>query len=149
MDANEHGNYIDCANVNYCQNNNLISFRRVPSINSLLCLPYIIAPILIGTLKLVPLILSFVSQSNLFILISVLGIKNSTLNKAEGDFESISFDITTSLSTQKICFTTASLLSQPKVKYIFFFFNNKAQISVRLWSQYSVDESIQKILHSL
>lgn len=110
MDANEHGNYIECANANYCQNNNLISFRRVPSINrhNLLCLHYIIAPIFIGTLKLVPLILSFVSQSNLFILINVLGIKNYILNKAEGEFESVSFDITTSLSTQKICFTTAS-----------------------------------------
>lgn len=67
MDANEHGNYVYYANVNNCQNNNFISFRRVPSINrhNFLCLHYIIGPILIGTLEPVPLILSFVSQSSL------------------------------------------------------------------------------------
>lgn len=37
-------------------------------------------------------------QSNLFTLINVLGIKNYVLNKAD-EFESGSFDITTSLST--------------------------------------------------
>lgn len=29
----EHWNYVDCTNVSYCQNNNLISFKRVLSIN--------------------------------------------------------------------------------------------------------------------
>lgn len=101
MDGNEHVNYVDYANRKYCQNNNLISFRRVPSINrhNLLCLHYIIGLILTGTLKLVLLILNFVNQSNLFTLINVLGIKNYVLNKAEDEFESGSFDITTSLST--------------------------------------------------
>lgn len=100
MHGNEHVNYVDYANRKYCQNNNLISFRRVPSINrhNLLCLHYIIGLILTGTLKLVLLILNFVNQSNLFTLINVLGIKNYVLNKAD-EFESGSFDITTSLST--------------------------------------------------
>lgn len=100
MDGNEHVNYVDYANRKYCQNNNLISFRRVPSINrhNLLCLHYIIGLILTGTLKLVLLILNFVNQSNLFTLINVLGVKNYVLNKAEGEFESGSFDIATSLS---------------------------------------------------
>lgn len=88
----------------------------------LLCLCYIMGPILIGTLKPVSLILSFVSQSNLFTLINVLGITNYVLNRAEGEFESVSFDITTSLSTQKKCFTTASSHNTKRNIFSFFYF---------------------------
>lgn len=115
----------------------------------LLCLCYIMGPILIGTLKPVSFILSFVSQSNLFTLINVLGITNYVLNRAEGEFESVSFDITTSLSTQKKMLYNC-LLSQHKEKHIFFLlFHDKAQVSIRLWLQYNFDKNTQKILHFL
>lgn len=70
-----------------------------------------------------PLILGFGNQSNRFTLIYVWGIENYVSNKAEREFDSGSFDHTTSLSTLKNMLYNSPLSeATQREAYIFFFF---------------------------